>query len=156
MAAMGEQKRSWVELLALVLAFLGAMISFVGASFIYLSQAQVAETNLWPLPGLALLDWVLSGSLVVIAVFFSLTRASKRWRAATWLFTGALIPLIILGVFSIGPLVLLSFLLFVISTAILALRSRSNWLVSFGMLMLGSMGNLAILLVIITLSEQIL
>jgi hypothetical protein len=71
-------------------------------------------------------------------------------------FTGAFIPLIILGLLSIGSLVFISFLLYLVPTAILAFRNPSNWLVSFGMLMLGSLGNLAIVMLIIAVGSQTL
>lgn len=149
-----EQKRSWVDLLALVIAFIGVTISFFWSISIYISQAETSPgISMWPLPGLALVDWVLMGTLGFIAVFFSLRKDSKRWRNATWIFTGAFIPLIILGLLSIGLMVFISFLFMLISTAILTWRARTSWLASFGLIMLGSIGNLAIMMGIIFLSS---
>lgn len=156
MAEAGGQRRSLVKLLDLLIAFSGAIVSFLGATFTYLSQAQISDTPLWPLPGLVLVDWILMGSLGFIAVFFALRKASRLWLRATWVFTGSFIPLIILGTLSISPLVSLAFLLFILSTTILAIRNQTSWLASFGFLMIGSIGNLAVLMLIITQSGQTL
>ncbi len=152
----GERKRSWVDLGVLILSFLGAMVSFFGAVTTYASEAQIPGVTLWPLPGYVLIDWILAGSLGFIAVFFYLRKPSKNRLRMTWLFPGAFIPLIVLGAFSIGLMVLLSFLLSLVSTSILAFRNQTNWLESFGVLMVGSIGNLAIVMAIISLSGQML
>jgi hypothetical protein len=149
-------KRSWVDLLVLFIAFTGAVVSFLGVILTYISQVQIADAKLWPLPGAVLIDWILAGSLGFISVFFCLRKKSKNWLRMTWLFTGAFIPIMILGALSISAMVFIAFLLSVTSTGILALRNPTNWLLSFGLLMLGSIGNLAILMGIITLSGQTL
>jgi len=149
-----DQQRSWVDLLAVVIAFSGAIISIGGALFTYFYQAQMAITPLWTLPGLVLLDWVFLGTIGFLSAYFTIRKSSARWLRITWFNTGTFIPLIILGAFSIGSLVLIAFLLFVISTGIVAVRYDSKWLESFGLLLLGSFINLGILLLIITLANQ--
>ena len=156
MSQEGGLKRSWADLLALLLAFIAAVVTFFGATLTYLSQVQIAAGPLWPLPGLVLVDWTLLGVIGFVTAFFSLRKKTTRWFQATWLITGTFIPLSILGAFSIGLLVMISFLLFVFSTVIIALRYREKWLENFGLLMLGSIGNLLILMAIITLSNQTL
>jgi hypothetical protein len=59
----------------------------------------------------------------------------------------------ILGAFSIGTGVLITLLLFVGSTIIFTIRQDGKWLASFGLLMLGSICNLVLLLVVITLGN---
>jgi hypothetical protein len=152
----GWRKRSIVDLLALILAFVTATVSFFGALFTYVTEAQIAGVSLWPLPGLVLVDWILVGVLGFFATYFRLRRRSKRWLVACWVFSGAFIPLVILGAFSIGFMVLITFLLSLLATSILAFRNGTNWLESFGALMLGSIGNLAILMLVISLSGQTL
>jgi hypothetical protein len=153
MSTNGE-RRSWVDLLALVLSFFVAVVSFWGAIVIYISETQIAGESPWPLPGLVLVDWVLIGSLIFVAVFFNLRKKSARWVRATWFLTGAFIPVIIVGAFSIGSLVLITFFLAVISTFIVAIQQESKWLASFGFLMLGSICNLGVLAAILLLSNQ--
>ena len=154
MSTNGEIKRSWVDMLALVLAFFGAIVSCFGAVVTYLSQAQIPEASLWPLPGLILVDWLLIGSLSFVAVFFCLRRKSSTWRKLVWFMTGTFIPVIILGAFSIGLMALIAFFFVVISTFIIAIRQGSKWLESFGFLMLGSICNLGVIAAIIFLSTS--
>ena len=150
----GDRGRSWLDFLALVLSFLGAIVSIGGALLTYSSQAQIPDAPLWPLPGFVLLDWVILGLMGFLATFLSFRQSSAKWMQVTWFITGAFIPLIVLGALSIGLFVLIAFLLFVISTIILAIRRRAKWLESFGILMLGAVCNLGILLIVITLGNR--
>jgi hypothetical protein len=150
-----ESQSSWVDILALILSFLAAILSFGGAAYTYISQAQISATPLWPLPGIVLVDWVLLGTVGFIAAFFSLRKKTVGWMRSTWFLTGALIPILILGAFSIGPMVLIVFLLAAISTFIIAMRLRLKWLESFGLLMLGSISNLLILTLFIIYANSL-
>jgi hypothetical protein len=145
---------SWSGILALVLAFFGAIVSFWGALVTIISQGQIPEAHLWPLPGLVLIEWVLFTLIGFFIAYLCFRRPSAKWVRMAWLFTGTLIPLIISGAFSIGMAVMIAFLLFVISTIIFAVRQRSKLLESFSLLMLGSICNLGILMLMITLSNQ--
>jgi hypothetical protein len=150
-----EGRSSWLDFIAMVLAFLGAFVSFLGAILTFSSQAQTPTASLWPLPGLVLLDWVLLGSIGFFTALFSFRHGSTTWVSVAWFITGTFIPLIILGAFSIGLAVLVAFLLFVVSTVIFAVRQRTKWLTSFGLLMLGSICNLGVLMLMIRLGKQI-
>jgi len=99
MSQEGRQKRSLADLLALLLAFTAAVIAFLGALVTYIGQEKVSVTPLWPLPGLVLAEWVLLGVAGFITAFFSLRKKKTGWFRATWVITGAFIPLIILGAF---------------------------------------------------------
>lgn len=149
MSTNGELRQSLVDILALVLSFLAAIVTFSGAIATYVSQAQISGEPLWPLPGLVLTDWLLVGVIGFVAAFFSLRRKTVEWLRMTWLMSGAFIPLIIVGALSIGPVVLIAFLLAIISTFIIAIRHGWRWLESLGFLMLGSIGNMVILVLII-------
>jgi hypothetical protein len=149
-----DRRSSWLDFLALVLSFFGVIVSIVGAFITFSSQAQIAETRLWPLPGFVLLDWVILGLIGLLTAYICIQQSSAKWLRVTWFATGSLIPLIILGGFSIGPFVLIAFLLFVISTMILAIRNRAKWLESFGQLLLGAIVNLIVLLTIIFLGNR--
>lgn len=139
------------DFIGLASAVIGAMISMAGASGVYVSQASTSVTTLWPLPGFVLLEWALLGIFEFIAAYYVFRWSSIKWQQAAWSLTGALIPLIILGAFSIGPLVLITFLLFVISIGLFAIRTKPRWLPSIGALALGVIINLGLLLLIITL-----
>lgn len=148
------QRSSWLDFLAFVLSFLGAIVSIGGALSITSSQAQIPGAPLWLLPGFILLDWALLGLIGFLSAYLSFRQLSTKWLQVAWFITGAFIPLIVLGVFSIGLFVLIAFLLFVISTILLAIRRRVKWLESFGLLMLGAICNLGLLLIIITLGNR--
>ena len=149
-----ESHRSWADMLALIFSFLAAIVSFWGAAITYLSQAQIPEASLWPLPGFVLVDWLILGIAGFVVVFFCLRRRAVIWLRMTWLLTGAFIPLIILGAFSIGLWVMIAFFLAMMSTFILAIRQKSKWLESFGFLMFGSIINLGLLALILVIANS--
>jgi len=146
-----EQRRSWLDFVALALSFFGGIASVWGASATYSSQAQIPEVRLWPLPGLILLYWALLGLIGLVTAYLSFRQIDVIWLKVTWFITGTFVPLIILGAFSIGMCVLVVEFLFMISMIILTLQQRVKWLGSFGFWMLGAFCNLVILLIIITL-----
>ena len=149
-----ERRSSWIDFLAVVFSFFGALISIGGALLVFSSQAQIGMSQLWPLPGLVLIDWALLGLIGFIAAYLCFKGVSAKWLHVAWFITGTFIPLIILGAFSIGAGVLIVFLLFVVSTIILTIRRRGRLLASFGLLLLGSICNLGILFILITLGNQ--
>jgi hypothetical protein len=143
----------WLRLTVQVFSFLAMVISLGAAAAIYSTQAQDSTTTLWPLPGLVLLDWVLIGIIGFMSTYLVLRGVKGKWLRAAWIITGTFIPLIILGAFSIGFFVLIAFILYVISIIILTVQRKSQWLLSFGLLMLGSIINLVLLLIMITLGN---
>jgi hypothetical protein len=153
MSSKGDGRRSWLDLLALILSFLAAIVTFWGAVFTYLSQAQIPEASLWPLPGWMLINWFFVAVFGFIVAFFCLRRKTVGWLRMTWFLTGAFIPLIILGAFSIGLWVFIAFFFTMLSTIFIAIRQKSKWLESFGFLMLGSIINLGILILIIVIAN---
>lgn len=144
------------DFIGLAAAFIGALFSVGGAIAEYVSLALVIEGSggsIWPLR-VFLLDWALVGIIDFIAAYFVFRWSSINWQQATWAFTGALIPLIILGAFSIGPLVLIAFILFVVSNVLFAVSRKPKWLASIGALALGIIINLGFLLLVITLANR--
>jgi len=148
-----EQHGSWLDFVALVLAFFGAIISVLGAFTTYSSQAQIPATQLWPLPGLILLYWALLGLIGLLSAYLNFRQIHVIWLKVTWIITGTFIPLIILGAFSIGLGVLIVEFLFLISVIIMTVRQRAKWLESFGLLILGAFCSLVLLLIMITLGN---
>ena len=143
----------WLKLTIQVCSVLAMVISLGAATAIYSTEAQNGITPLWPLPGLVLLDWALVGIIGFMSTYLVLQGVKGKWLRAAWIITGTFIPLIILGAFSIGFFVLVAFILYVISTIILTVQRKPKWLLSFGMLMLGSIINLGLLLIMITLGN---
>jgi hypothetical protein len=100
-----------------------------------------------------LLDWALIGVIGFLVTFLSIRMDTSKWLRAFWFCTGAFLPLIILGAFSIGPFALIVFLLFLISAILLLIRRGSKWLESVGFLIIGAICNLGLLLIIISLGN---
>jgi len=148
-----EKQSQWVDVIAIFLATVAALAAIAGAMLIGLGQVQATGMSLWPLPGLVLTDWLILGAATLIGTIFTLRSKTIKWLLATWLLTGAFIPLVILGAFSIGAYVLISCVLFLISTLIVSIRRHPKWLDCFASFILGLFVNLGLLLLIINLSH---
>jgi hypothetical protein len=146
-----ERSHARIIFIGVALAFVGAVISLVGAVSVYIGQAKIGNSPLWPLPGLVLLIWALLGVNGLVAAYLSTRQDTASWERGLWLISGAFIPIIILGALSIGPYVFITFLLLSISALILAFTRRTKWLVSLGWLVLGAVLDLGVLLLVISL-----
>ncbi len=140
------------DFFGLVIAFVGGILCVVGAIWTYVTQVQFGASPMWPLPGLVLTEWAILGIVGFTAAYITFRKNVVIWQQTTWAISGAFIPLIIVGAFSIGPFVLIEFGLFMISSLFLSVQRRPKWLENFGLLMLGAIINLGILYAIITLS----
>jgi len=147
--------RSWLDYLALSIAFLAAIVAFFGALVTYSTEAHIPEASLWPLPGLVLVDWVLLALIGFIITYFCFRQSSTKLLYAAWFITGTFIPLSILGAPSIGLGVLITLFMFVVTTIFFAIRQAGKLLQSFGLLMLGSICNLGVLSILIELGTTI-
>jgi hypothetical protein len=143
--------RSWLDYLAVEITFLAAIVAFFGALVTYYAEAQIPEASLWPLPGLVLFDWVLLALIGFIITYFCFQQSSTKWLYVAWFITGTFIPLSILGAPSIGLGVLITLFMFVVTTIFFTIRQAGKLLQSFGLLMLGSICNLGVLSLVITL-----
>ena len=152
--AEGKPRYSWIDFVVLGLLFIGGAGSIAGAIAIYTEQTQFAGASLWPLPGMVLLLWAALGIFGFVAGLFTVQQVSIHWLQALIFITGMFIPLVILGAFSIGTLVLIAFLFFLVSTVIMALRMKAKFLKSFGLLMLGAILHLGLLYAVITLGNS--
>ena len=144
---------SWLDYLALGAVSFAVFLSIFGGLAIFSTQAQVPDAPIWPLPGLVLVDWMLLALIGFITTYFCFRGGSKSWLDITWVITGTLIPLGVLGIFSIGLAVLIALFLCVVSTIYFTIQRRGKLLRSFGLLMLGSIGNLGVLAIIIFLGN---
>lgn len=131
------------------LGALGAGIALAGALGIAASQANSSGASIWPLPGLVLLDWAFLG----VAGFIGLIpfNPGKFKIGLSWFVIGALLPLIFLGALSIGPLVLLSWIAFLVAVLLATAQNKASWFGSWKHLLAGIVANLALLLVLISL-----
>lgn len=135
---------------SILLAMCGAVFALLTAVIVIQDQGL----ELRPLPGFILLDCMLLGILGFLGVFFSNKPNGSTWLKVTWFVVGALLPLVILGAFSIGLFVLFSMLFFLAAATILTIQSKGDRLQNIGVIILGVIGNLAIALLII-LSDRL-
>jgi len=135
-----------------ILVVLGALLCLGGAIGVWLAQHSMPAASLWPLPALVLLEWMLLGILGMIAAFGDHRLKHSRWRSVRWLVCGALFGLLILGVFSIGPLVLLAALAFLAAVMLAEPEHKRSLTVPVGLLTAGTLGNVSLLLLLLSLA----
>ena len=152
-----SEKRSnlslWSAWIGFLLALVGWVIAVGGAVGFFASQVRIPGASTWPLPGLILLDWALAGLPTLVACAINLKSAPGRWIRAAWFGTGMLLPLIILGAFSIGPLVLITFLSLLAASVLLTMQKGSRWLESLGLLLLGAICNVGFWVLLFIISS---
>jgi len=148
----GEQSQ-WAGFVALVLACIGALIAIGGSLAFFLGELRSSGWSVWPLPALALLDWAVLGAFGFFGAYFTRKPSPAYWPRAAWFVPGALLPLGVLGGFSIGPLVLFSLLFFLASAILLTIQQKLRWLDHLGLLLVGAVTNLGFLLILIVISD---
>lgn len=135
-----------------LLALLGALLCIAGATgFWQHAQRSWPNVSVWPLPALVLIEWLLLGIVGAVATVADRHSARSVWTSARWAVCGALFGLVILGGFSIGPLVLLAALAFLAAAILADHRYQRKVGVQVGLLTAGTVGNIGLLLTLITL-----
>ncbi len=136
--------RNWLYIVSVLLTFLGAAIALVGAITFFQAQTQSPGDSVWPLPGLALVDWVIFSLLGFLGIWFSNRSDNTTALYGAWLAVGALFPLVILGVFSIGLFVLITELLLLIAAILVIFQRSSRNYRPISLAMVGVIGNLCL------------
>ena len=135
------------------LIVLGTLLCIGGAASFWQYQASSTVASLWPLPALVLIEWMLLGVVGAIAAVCDRRSEQSLWTNLRWAVCGALFGLLILGIFSIGPLVLFAALSF-LGAALLAGRRHQRGLnAQLGVLTVGTVGNVGLLLTLISLAH---
>ena len=109
----------------------------------WVSEFAIQGAEMWPLPGLVLVVWASLGAALFAFVTISKVHDS-RLPGVAWAITGALIPYIVLGAFSIGPMVLVAFLFSLVASIIMTVQEQRELLDDLLMLVFGSLGNLVL------------
>lgn len=109
---------------------------------------------IWPLPGFVLMDWSILGILGFFASFYGSRTEPTYWLKAAWFVPGALIPLVILGEFTIGLFVFISLPFFLVSAILITLQKATKWLDHLKQFLFGVVCNLGVLLLLIALGGQ--
>jgi uncharacterized membrane protein HdeD (DUF308 family) len=136
-----------------ILVALGALLCLGGATGAWLGQLSSPAASLWPLPALVLIEWVLLGALEVIAAIGDRLSERSRWSTLRWVICGALFGLLIMGLFSIGLLVLFAALAFLGALMLADRRYQRTKIIPLGMLTAGTLGNIGLLLTLISLAH---
>jgi hypothetical protein len=137
-----------------LLALVGALLCIAGAiGFWQHAQRSSPNASVWPLPALVLLEWLLLGIVGAIAAVVDRQSARSVWTTTRWTVCGALFGLFILGGFSIGLLVLFAALAFLGATILADHRYQRNVGAQVGLLTAGTVGNIGLLLLLITLVQ---
>jgi hypothetical protein len=136
------------------LVVLGVLVCIAGATgFWQYAQLSSPNASLWPLPALVLIEWMFLGIVGAIAAVADRQSARSVWTTTRWAVCGALFGLVILGIFSIGPLVLLAALTFLGATILADHRYQRNVGAQVGVLTAGTIGNVGLLLMLISLAH---
>jgi hypothetical protein len=114
---------------------------------------------------IVLIEWILLGLTGFLGIVLDNQRCSSsyehlskeqenrkpalNWSVVTWAACGALITMMILGAFSIGPIVLAAVLAFGGAAALADRRKRENIMISFRVLIAGALANLVLLFALI-------
>lgn len=149
----GEQ--GWIVLLAIILGATGALIAIGGPILVLGSQPRGPGESVWPLPGLVLLDWAILGVLGFLAAYLGPKPGMGSWTIMGWFVVGGLIPLMVLGALSIGPLVLLSLVFIATSAVLIAIHERLRWSIAVGAFASGLVINLGLILIPIFLAGNL-
>jgi len=134
-----------------ILGAVGMLTATYGAAVFWVQQGAISGREIWPLPALVLIEWALLGLAGFWGVSFG--SSSGRGNKTAWFASGALLPMGILGGFSIGPLVLLSLLPLLAAALIAAVRTKFRLLSGLGWFGIGALANLLFMLLLIMLSN---
>jgi len=136
-----------------ILVVLGALLCILGATDFWQAQLASPAAAIWPLPALVLIEWMLLGLLGVIAAIGDRQAARSWWTTLRWAVCGALFGLLIVGIFSIGPLVLFAALAFLGAVMLADRQYQRSVPVPVGVLTAGTLGNVGFLLTLISLAH---
>lgn len=136
-----------------ILVVLGALLCIVGATDFWQAQISSPAASIWPLPALVLIEWMLLGLVGAIAAIGDRRAARSWWTTIRWAVCGALFGLLIVGLFSIGPLVLFAALAFLGAVMLADHQYQRTVTVPVGVLTAGTVGNIGLLLTLISLAH---
>jgi hypothetical protein len=121
------------------LAILGAL-NCIGISILFGTSITTVTIGqqLWPLPGLYLVEISLLGLSALLAVASNRFPEPSRWSAIPWIAAGILATFFVLGGFSIGPSLAPAMLAFLIAGILQDFRQRGDWPRHFMLFMLAA------------------
>ena len=132
----------------LVLAAFGASISVGIAAVVWRTESGPGG-EFWPLPALFLLELGVLGLIGLAAIVLDSEENSIRWGSVSWATIGGLGAVMLLGAFSIGPMVFPVVLAFSIAGVLADLRRGRRILENIGLATVFGIGNLLLLLTLV-------
>jgi len=138
-----------------ILAAIGAAICIGDAILFWRYQASSPSASLWPLPALVLIEMAFLGIVGMLAAALNSDKRTLRWGSLTWAICGSLTALMVIGGFSIGPLLFWAVLAFALAGVLANWRRGRKILYDLGIFALGAVFNAAILLLLIAIAGTI-
>ena len=135
--------------ISLTSAVLSTILASGAAGMVFIQQAGIPGSPVFPLPFLVLLEWALLSIAGAIYVSLAELRADGRQLQGAWAIVGAYIPLILLSAASIGPIALVCAILLLAPTIFVTMRFGSPILRQLGILVIGAIVNLMMLFALI-------
>src|SRR5512133_3017166 len=126
-----------------ILAILAAVVCLIITLIFWFSLS--AYQNMWPLPGLYLIEMV---ALSIISTFLFI-RGDPRGSSVTWGAAGVIIAFSILGALSIGFFYLPVALLFGVVSIIWDVRNKQHILAHLGIFLIAGIVQLVLMLIAI-------
>lgn len=132
-----------------IFATIGTVVCVGGSIVFWQAQSSSVGSSLWPMPALALIEMSFLGLAGLIAVSADSARHTLQWGIITWAVCGGLTALMIIGAWTLSPLLLVAVLSFAIA-AILSDRRRSRAILpDLGVFTVSLISNAAILFLFI-------
>ena len=138
------------RILQLIFGAAGLAISLAGALLVGAEQLSFTGSTIWPLPGLVLLDWAGLGVAGFLGLLSEGNPKAPYYLNIIWFVIGAQMPLVVLGAFSIGAMVLLSLIAFLVAALLASAQIPVGWLGYGKYLLVGMLANLVVLLLLIS------
>lgn len=132
-----------------IFATIGAVVCVAGAIVIWQAQSSSVGLSLWPMPALALLEMALLGLAGLIGVALDSGGHTLRWGIIIWAVCGGLTALMIIGAWTIGPILLLAVLAFAIAAVLADRRRQRKVLPDLGVFTVSTVSNAVILFLFI-------
>jgi len=133
-----------------VLAAVGASICVGAALVVWRSQSY----NVWPFPALYLIEIIALGTAGFVGL---ITRAEGvvRLDRVPWGVAGALLAFVILGAWTIGPLLLPAMLAFLVAATVGDMGPNPRWVRHLAIFMIAGVSQASLMFVVILLRSRL-
>jgi hypothetical protein len=131
------------------------MLAVVGASLCVGAVLVVWRSlpySVWPLPALYFIEIIVLGIVGFIGLI-TRTGGAVRWGSIPWGVAGALLAFVILGAWTIGPLLLPAELAFLIAATLADTKPNQRWIRRLGIFVAAGISQASLMLAVIALSN---